>query len=357
MTNDPRLPKLPFNFFQRAGYNFFQVLDHFITRRITVKLLGKLRYMLFLNMVKSLKAKGKGKLIPIERRDDLSIKEFYEYYVKNGIPVVFNGAAKDWDCVKKWSLEYFKDIHGDDEVPIIDSENFENGVEFTTLRELIGQIRQGNFKAYFRFYNLLTRHPEHINDFDLKWLKAHRHKRAYFESFQVFIGGENSMTDIHNSHIANLFVQVYGQKNWILYPFHQLPFIDPPPTDNGIFRNAPARVNGKQFKSFAPDFDAYPYFEYLDGYTVELQPGDVFYNPPFMWHTVKNVTDSIGVGFRWANAWHALRSSPTYYILDLLAYRPNYFTSIKKVTQDANQQFIDRFEKMKKMGLVSKKVY
>ena len=115
MTNDPRLPKLPFNFFQRAGYNFFQVLDHFITRRITVKLLGKLRYMLFLNMVKSLKAKGKGKLIPIERRDDLSIKEFYEYYVKNGIPVVFNGAAKDWDCVKKWSLEYFKDIHGDDE--------------------------------------------------------------------------------------------------------------------------------------------------------------------------------------------------------------------------------------------------
>lgn len=348
MKTDPRLPKNPFNFFQRAGYNFFQVLDHFITRPVTIKLFGKLRYALFLNMVESLKKKGEGKIIPVERRDDLTVEEFFNYYVKNGIPVIFSGAAKNWGCATKWSLDYFKDLHGDDEVPLIDSSDFEKGVEFTTLRDLIDRIGQGNTKAYFRFYNLLVRHPEHLADFDMNWLRGHRHKLKYFESFQVFIGGKNSITDIHNSHIANLFVQAYGEKHWILYPFSYVPFIDPPSTENGIYRNAPARVNGQAFKSFAPDFEAYPYYKYIDGYRVELKPGDVFYNPPYMWHTVRNQTDSIGVGFRWINPWHSFSAHPVYFMLDLMAYRPNYFSSLIKIKKDANRQFIDRFEKMQK---------
>ncbi len=348
MKVDPRLPKNPFNFKQRATYNFFQVLDHFITRQMTLKLLGNWRYKAFLRAAESLKKKGKGELIQVERRSNLTEEEFKNEYVKKGIPVVLTGAANNWDCVKKWSPQFFKKLHGSDQVPIIDSADLGKDIEYISLAELIDAIEQGNNKAYFRFYNLLVQHPEHLKDFDLEWLRSFRHKRQYFESFQVFIGGEGSMTDIHNAHIANLFVQAYGKKEWVLYPNHYVPFIDPPSTENGIFRNAPARVDNKAFNPFNPDFEAYPYFGCLDGYRVILEPGDVLYNPPFMWHAVRNLTDSIGVGFRWVNVWHSFKASPTYYLLDLMAYRPNYFKSIRMVKQNANQQFIHRLEKMRK---------
>lgn len=342
---DSRFPKNPFSFWQRTGYNFFQFLDHFISRPLTIKIFGKIRYQLFLKMVRKLKSTGKTQVIEVERRNDLTIKEFKNYYVKKGIPVIFEGLAKDWGCVKNWTPEYFKDLHGSDEVPLIDSADFNKGIEFTSLSELIDEIEKGNNKKYFRFYNLLFRHPEHFKDFDLKWLKEHRHRSIYFESFQVFIGGENSTTGIHNAHISNLFVQAYGEKEWYLYPNHLTPFIDPLPTLNGIYRNAAARSKGLPFNPFSPNYEDYPYFKYLDCYHMNLKPGDVFYNPPFMWHTVKNSSKSIGVGFRWINAIHSFKASPFYYLLDLMAFKPSYFKSIKIVRENANNQFIKRFEK------------
>lgn len=339
---DPNFPKNPFPLWQRVGYHIFQFIDHFISRPITIKLLGKPRYWLFLQMVKKLKATGPSKKIEVERRTDLTLEEFKNYYVKKGIPVIFDGFAKNWGCVKNWSPEYFKELHGDDEVPLIDSADLNKEIEYTTLSKVIDEIDKGNNKIYFRFYNLLFRHPEHLKDFDLKWLRKHRHKSIYFESFQVFIGGKNSTTGIHNAHISNLFVQAYGEKEWYLYPNHLIPFIDPLPTLNGIYRNAAARSNGKPFSPFSPNYEDYPYFNYLDCYHLILKPGDVFYNPPFMWHTVRNPSKSIGVGFRWINAIHSFKSSPIYYLLDLMAFKPNYFSSIKMVKKNANDQFIKK---------------
>lgn len=350
LTQDPRLPLKQFSWFQRSTYNAFQVLDHFIGRRLVVKLLGGLRYRAFLSIAKTLQQQGEGRIIPVEYRTDLGLEEFRNYYVKRGIPVVFKGAAKEWPCVKQWDLRYLKDLHGNDPVPLLTAEgnNPEGGIEFTTLGRVIERIQSGDHRAYFRFYNMLTRHPEHSKDFDLDWLRAHSHKRKYLESFQAFIGGANSRTELHNSHIANLFVQVHGIKEWVLYPHHYVPFLDPVSTMNGIYRNTPARVGGKQFSPFTPDHEGYPYYKYLDGYTVVLEPGDVFYNPPYMWHTVFNRTDSIGIGYRWANVWHSFKASPVYYMLDLLAYRPNYFKSIRMVRRDANEQFIHRMKMMEK---------
>ena len=201
--------------------------------------------------------------------------------------------------------------------------------------------------AYSRFYNLLHRHPEHYQDFDMNWLRALSHKRKYFESCQAFIGPANSETEIHNAHISNFFIQVYGKKEWILYPNFNVPFIDPPSTLNGIFRNSPSRINGQPFNPFHPYYEGYPYFKYLDGYHLVLEPGDILYNPPFMWHTVRNLTDSIGVGYRWINALHSFKASPVYYLLDLMAYRPNYFKTIRRVKEDANNQFIDKYGEKK----------
>lgn len=340
MTKDIRLPLEGISLKQRYIYNFFQFLDHFLSRGITVKLFGKLRYKAFLSVKESLEKKGLGKLVPVERVKSITPEEFKNYYVKNGIPVVIEGAAKDWECCKLWSPEFLKENYGNDDVPLVDAFYLDKGVQQLKLREIIDEVLQGN-NSYLRFYNLLTRHPERYKDFDHNLLKSFMHKFSYVNFTQVFIGGAKSMTGMHNSHADNLFVQVYGEKEWVLYPHYFVPLIDPPSTTGGTYRIAPKRGKFQQpFNAFKPDFEDYPLYQYIDGYHVILKPGDLFYNPPYMWHTVRNNTDSIGIGFRWCSVYSGFKSSPLYYLLDLMAFRPSYFTAYKWHKQDSNTEFL-----------------
>ena len=245
-------------------------------------------------------------------------------------------------------LDYLKELHGEDEVPIIHVNDYSKEIEKSTLKELIERLQGGDKTSYFRYYNLISRHPEHLSEIDLPWIKKYVHKNRYFESFQAFLGATDTRTELHNAHISNFFIQVNGIKEWILYPNYFVPFIDPPSTMNGIYRTTPIRSGGKPFNPFNPDDKGYPYFKYLDGYKVILEPGDVFYNPPFMWHAVKNISDTIGLGFRWINMRDAFFSSPTYYLLDVLSYRPNYIKALKMTKKDANDQFLYMMKKMKR---------
>lgn len=340
--------KSPFTFLQHFGYGFFQFLDHFLSRKLVVKLFGKLRLRLFLSITKTLEKKGKGELFDIDVRESISVKEFKEHYLKHKIPVVIRGAAKDWDSCKNWTPNYFKELYGDDEVPLIDAIYLEQGVQHVKLKNIIDDVLKGN-SSYLRFYNLLSRHPERYNDFNKDWLEKLKHKKAYTTFTQIFIGGKNSNTGLHNSHADNLFVQMYGEKEWILYPNYFAPLIDPPSTTGGTYRVTPKRgKHGQPFNPFQPDFEDYPLYQYIDGYKVVLQPGDVFYNPPYMWHSVRNNTQSIGLGYRWVNALSAFSSSPLYYFLDLCAYRPSYFKAYKWYENDSNAEFLYAEKMLKK---------
>ena len=327
-TND-----LKFN--QRFRYGTFQVLDHFIGRARVNKMIGKRRYALQQSILKTLQAKGPAKLKPVERRKDLSLRDFIREYVKTGIPVVLEGAAKEWVCTKKWSLDYFRQLHGDDEIVMVDQSQIANGYEKTTLRDVIDNISGGG-KKYYRFYPLLERHPEHILDFDYKWLRERRYGYSMAESFQVFIGGKNTETPIHNASAPNLFVQAYGEKKWVLYTNYHTPVIDPAPVRN-IYRSAPIRSD-YYFNPFDahPDYKTYPCYEFIEGYEVVLQPGDVLWNPPFVWHTIKNLSDSIGVGYRWFAPFYSWKLSPLYATLDLFATKPPIWKSIKLMKMDMN---------------------
>ncbi|MBI1185455.1 cupin domain-containing protein [bacterium] len=352
--NDPRLPLNAFSWRQRSTYNFFQVLDHFLGRGTVIRFFGRIRYRAFKDIAKTLEKKGPGKIIDVEYREHLTESEFKNYYLKRGIPVVLKGAAKNWPCVGKWDLSYLKDVHGDDEVPVIHVVDHSKGIEKTSLRELINRLQGGDKTPYFRYYNLMARHPEHLDEIDLSFIKKYVHKSRYFESFQAFLGGPDTRTELHNAHISNFFVQIHGVKEWILYPNYFVPFIDPPSTLNGIYRTTPNRVDGKPFNPFNPDYEGYPYYQYVDGYRVVLEPGDIFYNPPFMWHTVRNRTETIGLGYRWVNFFNTIKTSPVYYLLDVLSYRPNYFKALKMTRKDANEQFLHRVKMMEKLKIKGK---
>ena len=319
----------------RLQYGYYQFMDHFLGRKRSFRLHEKSRRNFYKKLHIKLKNSGKGTVTPVDRRTNLTLKEFREEYVKKGRPVILEGAAKEWESVKTWSLEYFKNLHGDDKVVLVDQQKMENGYEEFTLSEIIDGIKSGKGK-YYRFYPLLDRHPEHIKDFDYKWLLERKNKATWFEAFQVFIGGEGSITPLHNANQCNLFVQTYGEKKWMLYPNYYAAIIDPDPVRN-VYRGAPFKKESGPFDPFDPNYETpYTLFEYIDSYSVHLKPGDVLWNPPFYWHAVKNVGDSIGVGYRWLSPFYAFKCSPLYSFLDMCATNPPIWKAYKLYRKDIN---------------------
>ena len=320
---------------QLRKYARYQILDHFLGRDKGYNMTLKSRRKYYANLEESLKKQGEGKMIPVERRQDLSLEEFKKEYLDKMVPVIFEGVAKDWNCVKDWSFDYFKDLHGEDKIVMADQLKLEKQYETMTLGELIDGINEGTGK-YYRFYPLLQKHPEHILDFDYKWLREKKNPFTISEAFQVFMGGHNTITPIHNASQCNLFTQVYGEKKWVLYHPKYTPVVDPSPVRN-VYRDGPFKTEKGPFDPFNPDYSGpYKLYQYIDSYTVHLKPGDVLWNPPYYWHAVKNIGKSIGVGYRWFPPLYCFKSSPLYSTLDLFATNPPIWKSLRLTREDVN---------------------
>ena len=162
-------------------------------------------------------------------------------------------------------------------------------------------------------------------DFDFNWLRNLKRKLSFGENLHMFISSKSGFTPLHNASTENLFTQIYGEKKWVLYPMEATCVVDPSPTRN-FYRSAPIR-KGKDFNPFQSNYDDYPLYKYVNGYTAHLKPGDVFYNPPYMWHSIENPTDSIGVGYRYFSPLQTFFNYPLYYFLELLAFNPPFWKS------------------------------
>jgi len=320
---------------QRVEYGFYQSLDHLLTRKVSFTLTGYARRKLYSRIKKRLESKGEGRVLEIDRVSDISNEQFLKQYVEKGRPVIIEQGAKNWPCIGKWNLEYFKNLHGKDEILVVDSKHIEQDYEKMTLADLIDNIRDGGSK-YYRFYPLLSEHPEHLADIDYNWLRSVRQDKVYFESFQAFIGGKDTESPLHNAMACNLFIQIYGEKRWSLISPHYTAIVDPDPVRN-IYRGAPFRKDNYPFNPFKPDYSKpYDLYKYVDRYDFVLKPGDILWNPPFWWHSVVNLSDSIGVGYRWVPQVYCLKQQPLYTILDHLAMRPPMYKGYRLSKKDTN---------------------
>ena len=141
----------------RRRYQGWRILDHFLGKDIPSK-----RYIYQRNRILNLFLSEKKNEITenniqkVDRVKNISEKNLKQNYIKKGIPVVMEGRAKDWKCIKKWSLDWLSENYSKDEVAIFDPVNPGNDkinykVEKTTLKDVIQSIKLGDCtKEFFR---------------------------------------------------------------------------------------------------------------------------------------------------------------------------------------------------------------
>jgi hypothetical protein len=275
-----------------------------------------------------------GRFGSITTLTDISPEEFRSEYMHGSKPFVIRGVAKDWECVKKWSPQFFAENYGDDRVNLINDHiaTDESVEEECSMREIIESFNSDDPK-YCRFLPILDNHPELYEHFDTSWLADRMDKGGKVTLWgndgngaqlrsHLFIGREGMKTEVHCALTNNFFINVHGRKKWFIFSPKYNQFIDSPINWGPGVYGSEVDVNMRN----DPD---HPLWKYVDGYEFIMEPGDILYNPPFWWHRVSNLTDNVSIGLRWFDLKSAMKASTSQSMLALMATNPTMMTAVK----------------------------
>lgn len=316
--------QLPFTI--RATYNLHFILEHFLGYKNFTRFCGFSNQKLNVKIEKLLSDKIDSYVPhkPLFRESNKAEKS-------SDAVILLRGLAAEWPATKKWSLPFFAENYGDREIILSDLKGTidpQNPQSFERLRmnAYVKQIDEGTLK-YLKLSNLVQQEKSLQNDLDLISLTQFLLPGSFGETFYMFIGGKGTITPLHNEISNNIYVQISGQKKWILYP----------PTDNLLLN---PRTERRQycFSNLNPyniHDPQYPLQKYARKIEIVLNPGDVLRIPPFYWHYIENMSNSISVSYKFINLPSAYHSSSLFLALFFLSTKPWLLKSF----------FINRFQK------------
>jgi len=232
--------------------------------------------------------------IGVDKRTNLSHGEFINEYVKPSRPVVLTDAAKDWKAMKKLTPEFFKSNYAHINKNI-------NGVIYN-MGDFIDMMLTStaeNPAPYPYNFDVEKVFPELMADFLPEIIYGNidriNHKlmpRTLLKGtvlYEIFLGGKgSSFPYLHFDalYMHTQITQVYGSKDFIMYPPDQTPNMYPYP-DNPKF---------SQVNFLDPDYDKFPLFKEAVPIEFTLREGETLLFPSGWWHTTKITEPCISLG-------------------------------------------------------------
>jgi hypothetical protein len=129
---------------------------------------------------------------------------------------------------------------------------------------------------------------------------------------QWFISrSEGKGSTLHCATADNMFLNIKGRKQWHFIHPSYTPIMQATLSKHGTF------AVSEMFEPLESDFfenltKSYPHIKNVPVYKVELEEGDLLFNPPWWWHSVRNLdTFTIGCATRYWEKKYSLIASPT----------------------------------------------
>jgi len=230
---------------------------------------------------------------------------------------VLKGALSKWNALKRWSPEFFQKEFGNmtfsiSEVEYGQAANHPPAAAEFTMAQFIDRILVSSEEApapYFRnriFYDLfpsLKQDIEPLPEYLLpNWLGDRYLVKEVGRilnrgaALEIYIGGAGGKFPVLHYDGAGthaFLMQVYGRKQYVLFPPEQEEFLYP----------SPVKANISLLDSVEhPDLERFPLFANAVPTTLILEPGDMLFVPSHWWHTVRMLTPSITLSANVLNA-------------------------------------------------------
>ena len=259
--------------------------------------------------------------VPIERRANLSYEQFAREYLWPNKPVIVTDAMRNWKALERWTPDFFKHEFGDMKFALAEGkagykENA-GGVEYT-MAQFIDRVLASsdeNPAPYFRNRILYELFPSLKDDiqplpeyFLPNWLPDRYMVKYVGEvlnrgaAIEIYIGGKGGAFPVLHYDGAGthaFLMQIYGRKQFVLYPPEQEPFLYPSPEKENL-----SRIDSVDH----PDLERFPLFAKAVPHVFVLEPGEMAFIPSHWWHTTKMLTASISISANVVNQsnWHEL---------------------------------------------------
>ena len=227
----------------------------------------------------------------VPKVNDMSLELFIQFVIDKR-PVIIADALQHWPAFGKWNPYYFMIHHGKRCVPVEIGSSYTSKTWTQTLMPIRDFIENHVLKTdqigYLAQYDMLGHIPSLRKDImKLDYLSV-----AESETISnIWLGPEGTVSPLHHDPYHNIFCQVYGFKQFILYN----------PTAKMHPHSSHLLSNTSQIDLENPNApELFPSLVEEVGLVAELSPGDVLYMPPKWWHHVRSLSTSISVSF-WFN--------------------------------------------------------
>jgi histone arginine demethylase JMJD6 len=208
--------------------------------------------------------------------------------------LIFTNATKIWKANNLFTPDWFKENFGNRTTEV-------GGKEYTMIEvmEMVHNSTVEKPAPYPIKYNIPKQIPEIlplIEPLDLNFAKPNWFNNSGFKRgnwgnvTELFIGGPGGKfpyVHIDYYHLSAWINQLYGQKEFIVFPRGQEDFLYINPKEN--------------WKStvdiFNPDYEKHPKYKNATPIHFVLGPGESLYIPFGTWHTAYSLTPTISVAF------------------------------------------------------------
>lgn len=274
----------------KFSYNLFWLAEFYLTNA-TGDSHFKITYWLHSKIAQIIKNDQKQELEIAEYNQTISPWRF-KVHCLFARPFVIRGGAKNWPATKKWNMDFFCEKYPNVKVPFLDETNAStSSYHELTLKEAIDSFRNGQ-KKYCKFSNLLYLVPKLQKDLNYSTINKLKPTISQKGTLQFFLGPGAIKTRLHCALGHNFFTQIHGVKVWRIYPKRYTQFFLP------SLCRTPHYISHEEYE-FPHLKDATK--DNLSHWKVELNSGDILFNPSFLWHTVETPVDSIAVKSSWAS--------------------------------------------------------
>jgi len=238
-------------------------------------------------------------------------------------PVIVTDALRQWRALSRWTPEFFKEEFGDmrfsmSRVGPGQARDDETGDEEYTMARFIDRVLESTEEdpaPYFHNRILADLFPSLRQDieplpeyFQPNWLPE-RYLVGYVgkvlnrgAAIELYVGGKGGSFQVLHYDGAGthaFLMQVYGRKQFTVYPPEQEPYLYP----------SPEKQNSSMVNSVdTPDLERFPLFAKAVPTTFVLEPGELLFVPSHWWHTTTMLTPSITLSINTLNQsnWHEL---------------------------------------------------
>lgn len=238
-------------------------------------------------------------LKPVTTVDSIDAETFRKEFYLPGVPVVIRNLSKDWQAYQKWNWTYFKELVGDQRVPLYNNVKSDaytpinKADDYKTFGEYIDMISQGPAGWRIFLFNIFDHAPQLTTDFT--W-PEHLMKGFVKKYPMLFTGGAGSIThmhfDIDLSHI--LHTQFAGRKRVLLFPYEE---------QHKLYRKPFEVLSMADFSRYydqqsMPDYEKFPALKLAQGFDLTLEHGDTLFMPAGYWHHMEYLDSGFAMSLR-----------------------------------------------------------